>query len=287
MVFALSLMGWGFFALLAMTYTFYIITRLSLSFFTANGMINHPEIAEAFYIQVFSVEGIFFFMLLLGFAGVGMMSYIFSNSQFNYFRRLGDALGEYAVSRTTPNMKNLGPFSRHATLFIEVMNLRFERKGDEAVQAKLAEAAKFWPNRPSVSWVDQLQFAVVAGLIAGFFAMLSLIFFWKITDRLVELSGQLIRYKTATGPLFFNAQTDVISFVLWTIFSFMLLAFGVTGYQFGKRISQASYAVLRDLRIFMQGNMEHRVILRMDDPAHVILPQLNEALDRLAAQSKN
>ncbi len=287
LAFALTLVGWGVSAFFAMSYTVYIIIKLSLSFFTANGLVNHPEVAEAFYFQVFAVEGIFFFMLVLGFLGVGTMAFIFSNSQFNYFKRLGDALSEYAETHTMPNLKNLGPFGRHAAIFIEVVTLRMDRKGDEAIQSKLTEAAKFWPTRPHISWTDQAQFAAVATLIAGFFSMLSLIFFWKITDRMVDLSGQLIRYKAVTGPLFFNAQTDIITFVMWTIFAIMNLAFAVTGFRFGRRISQASYAVLRDLRRFMQGNLDHRVVLRGDDPAQVILPQVNEALDRLAAQIKS
>ena len=285
-LFSSTLMAWGFCSVIALSYTVYIITRLSLSFFVANGMISHPEVLEAIYYQVFDLEPIFFFMLLLGFAGVATTAFIFSSSQFNYFKRLGDALAEFSLSGPHPNMKNLGPFNRPVNQFIEVVNLRMAKKGDASISERLAAIEKEWPLGPHVSWMDQIQFAAVSTLIAGFFTMLSLIFFWKVTDRLVELSGSLIRYKVASGPSFFNAQTEIVTLVMWTVFSLMIIAFGITGFRFGNRVSQAHYAVLRDLRKFMQGDFSQRVVLRNDDPAQVLLPQINEALARIAERIK-
>ena len=287
MIFALTLMGWGLFSFVALCYTVYLITRLSISFFQANGLINHPEVTEAVYFQVFDVEPIFFFMLLMGFAGVGLTAYIFSQSQFNYFKRLGEALNEFSFSGKKPVFKNLGPFAKHAAGFIEVVTLRIEKKGDQAIDEALKRVKADWPLSPKISWIDQLQFAGVTAMIAAFFTMLSLIFFWKITDRLIELSGYLVRYKVATGPLFFNAQSEIVSLVMTSVLSLMVIAFAYTGFCFGRRVSEASYAVLRDLRRFMENGLDHRVILRGDDPAKVLLPTINDALTRIEDKIRN
>lgn len=285
--FAAILVVWGTFSVTALAYSVYIVTRLSLSFFQANGMINNPEILEAVYYQVFSIEPVFFFMLVLGFFGVGVTSFLFSNSQYNYFKRLSEALAEYSVSGKIPSMKNLGPFSSYFSNFVSIISLRLEKKGDEVISTRLHDIDKLWPLTPKMSWFDQLQFASIAVLISGFFSMVSLIFFWKVTDRLIELSGMLIRYKVATGPSFFNAQIEIVNLVMWTIFILMTLAFAGTGYIFGKNVSQASYAVLRDLRKFMYGDLNQRIFLRSDDPARVLTPGMNDSLQRIAERIRS
>lgn len=284
--FSATLTCWGMCSVIALSYTVYIITRLSLSFFVANGMVSNPEVLEAIYYQVFSLEPIFFFMLMLGFLGVASTAYMFSSSQFNYFKRLGDALSEFSLNGVNSGFKNLGPFNRTANQFMEIIDLRMAKKGDAAVSDRLAAIEKEWPLKPRLSWLDQVQFAAVSVLIAGFFSMLSLIFFWKVTDRLVELSGNLIRYKVATGPSFFNAQTEIVTLAMWMVFTLLIIAYALTGFRFGRRVSEAHYAVLRDLRKFMRGDLTQRVTLRTDDPAQVLLPQINEALVRISERIK-
>lgn len=280
--FALKLMGWGALAVGAITYMVFLVAKISLSFFKANGMISNEEIVEAVYIRLFTVEPVFFFMMLVGFAGVGATAFLFSNSQFNYFKKLTEALQDFARNGVVHSPKNLGPFARNYAHFKEVVRLRLDGKGEEAAKQHIASLEKIWPKSPVVSWIDQLQFAGVAVLIAGFFTMLSVIFFWKVTDRLIELSGALIRYKSAHGPKFFMVQTEIVTLVMWTVFILMMVAFAQTGFQFGRKVSEASYAVLRDLKRFMCGELDHRVVLRNDDPAQTYVEDMNDALVRIA-----
>jgi methyl-accepting chemotaxis protein len=287
LAFAGKLMAWGAFAVVSLTYVVFIVAKLSMSFFKANGMINSEEIIEAIYINIFSVEPVFFFMLLIGFAGVGMTAFMFGNSQFNYFKKLSEALGDLSRSGGVSCSKNLGPFAKNFNHFKEVIQLRFEKIEEAVIKDLINKNEKMWPKSPLLSWLDQLQFAIVAILIAGFFTMLSVIFFWKVTDRLIELSGALIRYKSTNGPKFFLVQNEIVSLVMWTVFVLMIGAYAQAGFAFGRKVSEAGYAVLRDMRRFMSGELDHRIVLRGDDPAKVYMPEMNEALSRIADRIKN
>jgi hypothetical protein len=97
----------------------------------------------------------------------------------------------------------------------------------------------------------------------------------------------LVRFKTATGPNFLTEQVAIVEMVGITLLSFMCIAFMVTGYRYGRSVSESSYSILRDLRRFLEGTTDQRFFLRRGDLGREYVPSMNQALDKIAGRLKD
>lgn len=281
--FAARMVVWSVLALGALVFTLVIVARLDVAFFEANGMIRAPVLREAFYTQIFQIDPIFFGMLGVGFALVIGVSMLFAKSQLDYFGRLAAAFQRFASTGQVPSASQLGPFSPHVGYFFDVVARRLNGEPSHKIQAVLAEAVRQWPRQPRISWVDQAQFMFVSGLLGLFFSALCVVCYWKVNDRVVDFANTAVRFTSNTAPqFFFHEQFQIVNMMVWAVLALTTINFAITGYKFGLQISEASYAILRDLRTFMEGDHEQRLFLRRTYPVHAFSVRINGSLDKLA-----
>lgn len=284
--FAARMFFWSAVALGSLIFVLAIVSRLDVAFFEANGMLKNPELRSAFYTQIFQIDPVFFGLLGLGLSTVVGVSMLFCKSQFDYFRRLAEAFAAFAEKSEVPTTSQMGQFSPHVGYFFDVIARRLKNEDEEKAQAVLDAALREWPHAPRVSWADQAQFIVVSGLLGMFFSTLCVIFYWKVSDRVVDLSNMLVRFTSTSGPQFLTEQFSIMSIVVWSVLVLTVVNFGLTGYRFGLQIAEANYAILRDLRNFMEGRYEQRLFLRRGYPAHAFAVKINTSLDTITRKLK-
>ena len=281
--FAARMVFWSVLALSTLAFTVVIVARLDVAFFEANGMIRAPVLREAFYTQIFQIDPIFFGMLGLGFALVIGTSMLFAKSQLNYFRRLALAFQSFANTGHVPSASQMGPFSPHIGYFFDVVARRLKGEPSHKIDAVVTAAVRQWPRQPRISWVDQAQFMCVAGLLGVFFSGLCVVCYWKVNERVIDFATNAVRFTSNTAPqFFFNEQIQIVNMMVWAVLALITVNFALTGYKFGLQISEASYAILRDLRTFMEGDHEQRLFLRRAYPASAFAGRINGSLDKLA-----
>lgn len=284
--FAARMTVWSLVALSALVFVLSIISRLDVAFFEANGMIKNPELRYAFYAQIFEIDPVFFGMLGVGLLTVAAISMLFCKSQFDYFRRVAEAFANFAEKSEVPTTAQMGPFSPHIGYFFDVMARRLNGDEEDKVQAVLDAGLRDWPKAPRVAWADQAQFIIVSALLGVFFSILCMIFYWKVSDRVVDLSNMLARFTSTTGPQFLTEQFTIMGTVVWVVLGLTVGNFALTGYRFGMQIAEANYAILRDLRNFMEGKYSQRLFLRRGYPVHSFAVQINTSLDRISEKLK-
>lgn len=286
LLFAGKMFFWSIVALGALVFVLSIVSRLDIAFFEANGMIKNPELRYAFYTQIFAIDPVFFGMLGAGLLTVAAVSMLFCKSQFDYFRRLSSAFSDFAEKNEVPSTSQMGQFSPHVGYFFDVTARRLKGDDEEKIQAVLDAALREWPKAPRVSWTDQAQFIIVSAFLGAFFSVLCMIFYWKVSDRVVDLSNMLVRFSNSSSPQFLSEQFTIMSTVVWAVLILTVVNFALTGYRFGMQIAEANYAILRDLRNYMEGNYNQRLFLRRGYPAHSFAVQINTSLDRVTEKLK-
>lgn len=282
--FSATLTMWAICSVFTLVFAIVIVTKLDVSFFEANGMIANPELREAFYYQVFDFEPITVALLAFGLLAVSLVSYIFAKSQVNYFKQLSVILNTFADTGEAPVATRLGTFTPFVERFLNVTSLKLRKEKEDTVKAVMGSAIRDWPASPRVYWMDQAQFVIGAGFLAVLFSIVSLLFFLRVNERVVDLSRKLVIWTTPTGPGFFHEQLQIVKFVGVTILGVMCIAFIITGLRYGQQMANSTYSVLRDLRRFMEGNTKQRLLLRSGDLGREHIPHLNRALEKLATK---
>jgi hypothetical protein len=264
--------------------TLIIIAKLDVSFFEANGMIVNNDLREAFYYQIFEIDPTSLIALSFGLVAVWAVSFIFSRSQTNYFRRLGDLLLDLSVHGESGDGTNMGSFTPWIERFTLTMGMRLKKASKEDIEAALKAAVKDWPSEAKVNWFDQIQFGLICGALAGLFSILCLTFFDALNERVIYLSSKLVRFHLTTGPQFFVEQLRITHFVSISILSVMSVSFVYLGFRHGRKMSQSTYSCLRDLRRFMEGNYRQRLLLRSGDLGKEHIPRINKALEKIQSR---
>lgn len=282
--FSAVLTFWAACAAATLLYTVFIVARLDIAFFEANGMIQNAELRSAFYYQIFELDLMTLGLLALGLAGVSAVSYLFAQSQTNYFRKLSAILHHLANTGEAPMAKNMGNFTPYIERWLNVTSLRMRGEKEDTVKTLITGAIKDWPPSPRVSWSDLAQFVLGSAALACLFAVLCLTFFLRVNQKVVDLAHRLVRFSSVQGPQFLHEQAEIVTFVAWTVLFLMLVAFSITGYRYGKLMANSSYSILRDLRRFMEGNTKQRLLLRSGDLGKEHVPSLNKALDKIAGK---
>lgn len=277
-LFSATLTFWSVFSFVVLFYVVAVLARLDISFFESNGMIQNPILREAFMDQIFNVDPIFFGIAGLGIFSVGLIAFIFTRSQHHYFERLRIALREFSENGKVPELTGLGAFNPHVHSFFRIIEMKMKKEDPTKIAASIEAADAVWPRKPMVSWGDQSQFVLVSAVIAAIFNITGLIFFLQVNKRVVDLSNQLIRFKVATGPTYFVVKEDVMWMVMWPVFLMMTCFFIATGFRLGRKISDATYAILRDLRVFMVKDPNQKLFLRRGDPGQELIEEMNESL---------
>jgi hypothetical protein len=273
-------------SLLGISFILSLITQLDIAFFESNGMIRSAEMREAFYYQIFDLDLTIMLMLALGFVGVAVIAFVFCKSHFNYFHHLADALRKFADTGEAPLTRGLGRFNPFIIYFFDVMERRFKGAPNEELTPVLEKARREWPTQPGVSIKDQLQFVSVSAFLGIFFSLCSATFYFKVNSKVVELAHQLVRFSSASGPNFLNEQFEIVTMLVWMILVVTTITFAIIGYRFGVRIGAADYALLRDLKVFMEGNFEKTLFLRRGDPASELISGMNESLKKIGERAR-
>lgn len=273
-------------SLLGLVVVLVIVVRLDAAFFEANGMISNVDVREAFYLQVFEVDSAIVWMMIAGFAAVGVISFMFCKSQFDYFKRLAGSMSLFTQTWDAPPTKLLGRFNPYITYFYDVMYRRINGETEEGIDPILKRATREWPKQPTVALSEQLQFAAISGLLGIFFSVCCLIFYLKVSGRVVELANTLVRFSSASGPSFLTEQFGIVNILVCLILGMTTLNFIITGYRFGRQIAEADYAILRDMKDFMDGNFRQRFFLRTGDPAREFVLPMNDSLDKICEKLK-
>ncbi|MBI3556068.1 MAG: hypothetical protein HY074_07380 [Deltaproteobacteria bacterium] len=284
LVFSSKMMFSAALSLVALVFVLAIVARLDVAFFEANGMLQNEFIREAFYYQIFQVDAVIIWMLMLGFLAVLSISFLFCKSQFDYYRSLARAFKLFSDNWESPPTASLGRFNPYVTYFFDILSRRMNGETEEALEPLIARATREWPQNPQVSWYDQLQFATVAGMLGMFFSACCVIFYLKVSGRVVELANSIVHFTNTNGPSFLTEQFSIISILVWMILGITTLSFIVTGYRFGRQIAEADYAILRDMKDFMEGNFRQRLFLRSGDPAQEYVLPMNETLEAMGVK---
>ncbi|MBI3543040.1 MAG: hypothetical protein HY075_07185 [Deltaproteobacteria bacterium] len=283
-VFASKMLFASVLSLVGLLFVLMIVARLDVAFFESNGMLQSTDVREAFYYQIFDMDGIMYTMLFLGFAAVVALSFLFCKSQFDYFRNLSSAFKLFAEKWDAPPTALLGRFNPYITYFFDIMSRRVNGETEEGLEALITRASREWPKSPAVSWNDQLQFAAISGMLGLFFSACCAIVYLKVSGRVVELANTIVHFRTATGPSFLTEQFDIVNIVVWCILAATTITFVVIGYRFGRQIAEADYAILRDLKGYMEGNFRQRLFLRSNDPAQEYVDPMNEVLEKISVK---
>jgi hypothetical protein len=280
--FSLVLTFWALVSLGILSFLMVVVAKLNFSFFEANGMLRDDFMREALAHQLFlAIDPMFFVLLLLGLVGVAVVTFLFARSQCGYVERMKHSLQLYAERLEIPPVAGLGPLAMHMADFLEVIHLRVKRDSKEKIDEAVEKALRDWPQAPKISMNDMFQFIVLSLFIAMFFAICCVTFFLQVSNRIVELGQTVARYTTPAGPRFLQAQYELVNLLMWSIIGVTGAAFVIHGYRFGRRLSESNYALLRDLRKFMQGDFNQRLFLRTNDPVSEQVPPMNDALSRI------
>lgn len=280
--FAVLLTLWALISLGILTFMMVVVARLDFSFFEANGMLRADFMREALFHQLFlAIDPMFFIMLWGGLGAVAVVAYLFAQAQCAYVRRMRDVLSAYAERLEVPPVHGLGPLSMHIADFLEVMHLRIKRDSKEKIDEAIEKALRDWPQAPRISGNDMAQFIVISLLLALLFASFCVIFFLQVSNRIVELGQTVARYTSPAGPQFLQEQYELVNLLMWTVLIVTSAAFVTHGYRFGRKLAESNYALLRDLRKYMQGDFNQRLFLRGADPVSEYVAPMNETLARL------
>lgn len=259
-----------------------VVARLDFSFFEANGMLRAEFMREALFQQLYlAIDPWAFGVLSLGLLAVAGIAFWFAYAQCAYVRRTRDALQSYAERLEVPSVNGLGPLSMHMADFLEIMHLRIKRDSQEKINEAIEKALRDWPQSPRVSGNDLAQFVVLSVLLATIFSFICATFFIQVANRIEELGRTVARFNTPQGPQFLLEQYELVNLLMWTVIGVTAVAFVSQGYQFGRKLAESNYAILRDLRKFMQGDFNQRLFLRGADPVAEYVPAMNEALNKI------
>jgi hypothetical protein len=255
--------------------------RLDIAFMEANAMIKHEMIRADIMRDVFTFDSWFPLFIPLGLAANAAIAALFGLAQEHYFTRFRVAMEQFSESLKDPKALHLGPLQHSAHDFFELIALRKTQGDSTAFQERKAKLLEHWPKGAIPHLTDQVQFTLIAGVLAAYYSALCMMIFWHANSRIVALTSSMTQFKDINASSFFDFQFGVSEGIGWTFIIFITLSSCLAGLRFSQSTASAAYAIRRQLMLFLNGNHETRVSLRKGDPGISEIPAINEALSKI------
>ena len=111
--------------------------------------------------------------------------------------------------------------------------------------------------------------------------------FWHANSKIVILTSQMTHIKNVNASSFFDFQFSISETIGWTFTVLVTLTSCIAGAKFSRKTYMASYAIRRQLRMFLEGNLSARLSLRSGDPGLTEIKAMNLALDKIEISLRN
>jgi hypothetical protein len=111
--------------------------------------------------------------------------------------------------------------------------------------------------------------------------------FWHANSKIVILTSQMTQIKTVNAASFFDFQFSISENIGWTFTILVTLTSCIAGVKFSRKTYMAAYAIRRQLRLFLEGNLSARLSLRSGDPGLTEIKALNLTLDKIERSIRN
>ena len=253
--------------------------RMDIAFMEANHMLRNELIRSDIMREAFSYDGYFPALILLG---------ILANTAIaGYFTRFRKELEQFAETLQFHKPRQLGPLQDSAEDFIHLLSIRKQEGDSERFKDLRNKLLSLWPKGIRVYLLDQIQFAVIAGGLAAYYSALCMMVFWHANSKVVILTSQMTQIKTVNAASFFEFQFSISESIGWTYTILVTLTSCIAGAGFSRKTYMASYAIRRQLRMFLEGNLAARLSLRSGDPGLTEIKAMNLALDKIERSIRN
>ncbi len=261
--------------------------RMDIAFMEANHMLRNEMIRADIMREAFSYDGFFPALILLGILANTAIAGIFGVSQEHYFSRFRKELEHFSETLQFHKPRQLGPLQDSAEDFIHLLSIRKQEGDSERFRDLRNKLLSLWPKGIRIYLLDQIQFAVIAGGLAAYYSALCMMVFWHANSKVVILTSQMTQIKTVNAASFFEFQFSISENIGWTYTILVTLTSCMAGASFSRKTYMASYAIRRQLRMFLEGNLAARLSLRSGDPGLTEIKAMNLALDRIERSIKN
>ncbi len=261
--------------------------RMDIAFMEANLMLKNDLIRGDIMREAFSYEGFFPLLILLGILANAAIAGIFGVSQEHYFSRFRMELEQFAENLQFQKPRQLGPLQDSAEDFIHLVSIRKQEGESERFRDLRIKLLSLWPKGIRVYLLDQIQFAVIAGGLAAYYSSLCMMVFWHANSKIVILTSQMTHIKNVNASSFFDFQFSISETIGWTFTVLVTLTSCIAGAKFSRKTYMASYAIRRQLRMFLEGNLSARLSLRSGDPGLTEIKAMNLALDKIERSLRN
>jgi len=261
--------------------------RMDIAFMEANLMLKNDLIRGDIMREAFSYEGFFPVLILLGILANAAIAGIFGVSQEHYFSRFRLELEQFAENLQFQKPRQLGPLQDSAEDFIHLVSIRKQEGESERFRDLRIKLLSLWPKGIRVYLLDQVQFAVIAGGLAAYYSSLCMMVFWHANSKIVILTSQMTQIKNVNASSFFDFQFGISETIGWTFTVLVTLTSCIAGAKFSRKTYMAAYAIRRQLRMFLEGNLSARLSLRSGDPGLTEIKAMNVALDKIERSLRN
>jgi hypothetical protein len=261
--------------------------RMDIAFMEANQMLKNELIRSDIMREAFSYDGFFPSLILLGILANSAIAGIFGVSQEHYFSRFRKELEQFAETLQFQKPRQLGPLQDSVEDFIHLISIRKQEGESERFKDLRNKLLSLWPKGIRVYLLDQVQFAVIAGGLAAYYSALCMMIFWHANSKIVILTSQMTQIKTVNAASFFDFQFSISENIGWTFTILVTLTSCIAGVKFSRKTYLAAYAIRRQLRLFLEGNLSARLSLRSGDPGLTEIKALNATLDKIERSIRN
>jgi hypothetical protein len=255
--------------------------RMDIAFMEANAMLKNDWIRGDVMREVFSYDNYFPALIVIGLIANGVIAGLFGVSQEHYFQRLRRDLERFAETLQFTKPHHLGPLQNAAEDFMHLISVRKQEGDSERFRDLRTKTLSLWPKSIKVYLMDQVQFALIAGVLAAYYSALCMMIFWHANSKIVILTAQMTHLKDIRASTFFEFQFGIAENIGWTLAVFVTLASCLAGVRFSRKTYMAAYAIRRQLRLFLEGNSSARLSLRSGDPGLGEIKAMNLALDKI------
>jgi hypothetical protein len=260
---------------------------MDIAFMEANQMLKNELIRSDIMREAFTYDGYFPALILIGILANAAIAGIFGVSQEHYFTRFRKELEQFSDTLQFQKPRQLGPLQDSVEDFIHLISIRKIEGDSDRFKDLRNKLLSLWPKGIRIYVLDQVQFAVIAGGLAAYYSALCMMVFWHANSKIVILTSQMTQIKTVNAGSFFDFQFSISENIGWTFTILVTLTSCIAGAKFSRKTYMAAYAIRRQLRLFLEGNLSARLSLRSGDPGLTEIKALNIALDKIERSIRN
>ncbi len=261
--------------------------RMDIAFMEANSMLKHDLIRGDIMREAFTYDSFLPALIILGILANTAIAGLFGISQEHYFSRFRKELEAFAETLQFHKPRQLGPLQDSAEDFIHLLSIRKQEGDSERFRDLRTKLLSLWPKGIRVYILDQVQFAVIAGGLAAYYSALCMMIFWHANSKIVILTSQMTQIKNVNASSFFDFQFGISETIGWTFTIIVTITSCLAGAKFSRKTYMASYAIRRQLKLFLEGNLSARISLRSGDPGLTEIKAMNSALDKIERSIRN